>query len=263
MQGLLHGPESIRLRLSQAKRLSLFLDYDGTLADFAATPDEICPNPALIELLSRLVQQPNLRLALVSGRRLDQVRQLLPIPGMLLAGTYGVEILTGTGEHINRLDFDQVRPVLEAIKPAWQALLVNRQGFFLEDKGWSLALHARFAENGEAEQVLSTARQEVSNLATNPDFRLLGGHKFLEFSPILADKGQTVRYLLESYPYQGALPVCLGDDDKDERAFEVVQNSGGIAILVSSSPRTTLANLRLESTRAARGWLAGLLDEST
>ena len=37
----------------------------------------------------------------------------------------------------------------------------------------------------------------------------------------------------DSWP--GALPVYLGDDDKDEEAFDVVKERGGIAILVAAS----------------------------
>ena len=45
-------PEWLRDRLAGVKRLWLFLDYDGTLAEFAPTPEHILPDPALIKLLS-------------------------------------------------------------------------------------------------------------------------------------------------------------------------------------------------------------------
>jgi hypothetical protein len=37
------------------------------------------------------------------------------------------------------------------VKPRWERLIADRDGFFLEDKGWALAIHARFAADGEAE----------------------------------------------------------------------------------------------------------------
>jgi trehalose 6-phosphate phosphatase len=251
-------PEPCQARLDGADRVWLFLDYDGTLAEFAPTPEHVLPDPALIDLLGELARQPWLRVAVVSGRRLGHVQKLVPVPGILLAGTYGIELQTPEGERFDRLEYGTIRPNLDALKPQWADLMAGRDGFFLEDKGWALALHARFAEEAEAEGVLAVARRMVNDATAgaSPDlFRLLGGHKFLEIGPKLAHKGRTVDYLLAQYPWPGALPVFLGDDDKDEEAFGVVQEHGGIAILVSARPRETQADGRLGSPQAARAWL--------
>ena len=64
-------PEGVARQLAHAERLWLFLDYDGTLADFAPTPEHVDPDPQLVDLLSRLAQHPGLRVAVVSGRRLS------------------------------------------------------------------------------------------------------------------------------------------------------------------------------------------------
>jgi trehalose 6-phosphate phosphatase len=253
-----HIPEKVERRLSQAERLWLFLDYDGTLADFAPTPEHVHPDPELIDLLGRLVVCPRLRVAVVSGRRLSHVQKLVPVPGILLAGTYGIELQTPEGERIERLAYDAIRPTLDELKPQWAGLLVGRDRFFLEDKGWALALHARFAEEQETEQILSAARDMAAQAleGTLPGlFRLLGGHKFLEIGPRLAHKGRAVDYLLDQYPWPGAVPLYLGDDDKDEEAFGVIQERGGVALLVSEHPRDSKADGRLDSPQAARLWL--------
>jgi trehalose 6-phosphate phosphatase len=75
----------------------------------------------------------------------------------------------------------------------------------------------------------------------------------------LANKGLTVAHLLDENAWPGALPLYLGDDDKDEEAFAVIQERGGIAVLVSAQPRDTAADLRLDSPQAARRWLEGLI----
>jgi trehalose-phosphatase len=252
----------IQKRLGRAPRLWLFLDYDGTLADFAPTPEEIVPDPDLEDLLARLAQEPRIRPAIISGRRLSHVQKLVPVPGILLAGTYGIELQTPEGERIDRLPFQEIRPTLAHLKPRWVELLAGREGFFLEDKGWALALHARFADGKETDHVLSRARRsalEAMEERAPGLFRLLGGHKFLEIGPRLAHKGRTVDYLLEQYPWPGALPLYLGDDDKDEEAFGVIKARGGIAVVVASEPRETQADLRLPTPLAARHWLEMLL----
>jgi trehalose-6-phosphatase len=55
------------------------------------------------------------------------------------------------------------------------------------------------------------------------------------------------------------LLLYLGDDDKDEEAFEVIKAYEGVAVLVAPEPRDTLADCRLESPVAARKWLTTLL----
>jgi trehalose 6-phosphate phosphatase len=256
-------PRQIERRLFEAERLWLFLDYDGTLADFAPTPDHVDPDPALVALITRLAQHPRFRVAVISGRRLRHVQQLVPVPGVLLAGTYGIELQTAAGKRIDRLDYSRLRPVLAGLKPQWATLIDEREGFFLEDKGWTLAIHARFAAEGEASQVLAEARRLATSAleGTEADrFRLLGGHKFLEIGPRLANKGLTISYLLDRDPWPGALPLYVGDDDKDEEAFSVIQERGGIAVVVASEPRPSSADLRLESPQATRRWLEALLD---
>ncbi len=256
------APAEVQERLLQARRLWLFLDYDGTLADFAPTPEHVSADPALVDLLTRLAKQPRLRVAMISGRRLNHVQKLVPVPGILLAGTYGIELQTPEGERVDRLAFDSIRPTLEDLKPRWLDLLVGREGFFLEDKGWALALHARFADEQEVEEVL-TAAERTALVATEGAppglYRLLGGHKFLEIGPALAHKGRTVDYLLDQYPWPGALPLYLGDDDKDEEAFGTIKARGGVAVLVAAEPRDTKADFRLPSPQDARRWLETLL----
>jgi trehalose 6-phosphate phosphatase len=255
-------PHWVQERLAHSERFWLFLDYDGTLADFAPTPEHVNPDPDLANLIERLARHPRFRVAVVSGRRLSHVQGLVPVPGVLLAGTYGIELQTAEGARVDRLDYDSLRPTLDALKPRWADLIAGRQGFFLEDKGWALALHARHAAEDEAIRVLANARRLADAAVDRADpepFRLLGGHKFLEIGPRLANKGMTVAYLLDTRPWPGALPIYLGDDDKDEEAFGVVRARGGIAVVVAADPRETEAHLRLQSPQAARRWLEILL----
>lgn len=250
-------------KLEQATRLWLFLDYDGTLAEFAPTPDIVTPDKELIGLLSRLCAQPALRVAIVSGRRLQHIRKLVPIPGLWLAGTYGIELLSPAGIQVNRLEYDHIRPALEEIKPRWEKLINSKSVFYLEDKGWSLALHAKYASAEDAEQVLSYARGLARPIVSSTELHFLGGHKFLEVSPAAVDKGKTIDYLLDVEPFPEALPIYVGDDDKDEKAFSAVKAHGGLGVLVAHEDRKTEADCRLESPQAVRRWLGSLVYSHT
>ncbi len=257
---MIHSPEQIMEQVLAQDRLWLFLDYDGTLADFAPTPEYVISDPDIIALVTRLALCPRTRVAVISGRPLSQVRQLLPTPKIVLAGTYGIELQTPDGEILRRAERIVIRPALEQLKPIWQQLISDRSGFFIEDKGCALALHARFATEAEADQVLSAAYASIVELALPGGVRVLHSQRFLEVAPAMAHKGYTVDYVLDRFTWPRALPVYLGDDDQDEEAFATIKARRGVALLVAASQRTTLADAQLASPQAARDWLSQLAE---
>jgi trehalose 6-phosphate phosphatase len=253
----------IATALDESKGLCLFLDYDGTLADFSDSPEKIEPVKDVIRLLTALRDEKCIRAAVVSGRRLAHLRNLIPIEGITLAGTYGIEILDAEGNTLHQAAYTDLRPTLEKIKPIWQALIEDNQAFFLEDKGWSLALHARFVEDSIAADRLEKAKKSAHILADNTAFQIIPGHKFLEVSPVSANKGNCVRSLLNMYPpAEDDAIIYMGDDDKDEQAFKVVHEAGGWAIRVCSNViNEPIEDWRIEDPAAARAWLWSLLDQ--
>lgn len=255
--------QSILEEIINADKLWLFLDYDGTLADFAPTPEDILPDKALVELIEALRSQPDIRLTIISGRRLEHIQALVPVPGILKAGTYGVELRTPDEETIHRIEQDDVRPLLDELKELWGSLLGGKKGFFLEDKGWTLAIHAKDAAEKDALPVLAQARQQVDALLEEaPDglFRVQGGHRFLECGPKAADKKRTVQYILSTYPWdEQALLLYVGDDDKDEVAFEAIRARDGLVIAVGERLRNSIASCWLPSPQSVRLWLRTII----
>lgn len=248
--------EKIQRALDSNDQLVLFLDYDGTLADFSKHPDIVEPNPEVNELLKALVECESITPAIISGRRLTHIQKLIPIQDILLAGTYGLEIQMPGGKIVHRLDFSEIRPYLKILKPLWQEMVDDKLSLFLEDKGWTLAIHARYAEDQNADTILTAAKIAAQNTLPDSVFQVNPGHKFLEASPKEANKGQCVRYLMNILPIEGRTLIYMGDDDKDEEAFEVVQYHGGFAIRVYSNViNKPIEDWRLANPKAARSWL--------
>ncbi len=239
--------DKILQRLSSANALWLLLDYDGTLDQFAPTPEHILPNQQVIGLLRSLAANPRIRVGILSGRRLPDIEALVPVPAVVLAGTYGVEIRSPDGRRLNRLPPGEVRGALEGILQAWRTLTAGRPELFIEDKGYAVALHASRVPEPIATAIIEQARNLAFALMAGTDLVFLGGHRFLEAAPRIANKGAGVRFLVERFPLPGAMPVYIGDDDKDESAFEAVRDLGGVPVLVASKPRPTAAEFRLES----------------
>lgn len=251
--------DNIDRRLTHTRRVSLFLDYDGTLVSFAPTPQNAEPDPTVVELIRRLKTQARLRVAIVSGRPLTQLQTLIPVPGVVLAGTYGIEIRLASGEIISRADFAAARPLLERLKPEWERLVADRKGYFLEDKGWALAIHARFADVREAQAVLEQAQILASSDPSFIDlFKIFRDGQFVEICSGTINKGDTVRFLLGHDPWEGAVPIYIGDDARDEDAFAIINVSKGISVRVGAVINETKAKYVVESPLKVRRWLESL-----
>ncbi|HEY3345555.1 MAG TPA: trehalose-phosphatase [Anaerolineaceae bacterium] len=246
-------------RLASEAHLYLFLDYDGTLAPFAPNPDVVIPDGDLIRLVERLIGTPGVRTAVVSGRRLEHILKLLPIRGLIAAGTYGLEIHGPDGEIWIRAGLEGFQAYILRLKPTWEGLLAHRPGFYLEDKTWSLAIHARFASQKASAEVFSSAQTIAFDQDMPDGMHFQGGDRFLEVSPSAADKGLAVAEILQRFPLKEARPVYLGDDDKDEIAFATIERLGGVSIVVTPVSRPTNAGFRLADPQSVRGWLTDLI----
>ncbi|PKO02990.1 MAG: trehalose-phosphatase [Chloroflexi bacterium HGW-Chloroflexi-5] len=251
--------ELLSKKTIEATHLRLFLDYDGTLAEFASSPDTILPDPELIALFQHLVETPGVLPVVISGRRLSHIQKLLPLPGLFLAGTYGLEMQLPNGQLRNSLNYDNVRPTIERLLPRWRKLIQNQPGFYLEDKGWSLALHGRYASQSELSLVIPAAQSVSQELLIHSSFRLSVNERFLEFAPITANKAVAVQWILKELTPENALSVYFGDDDKDEEGFLPVIESGGYAVRVTSELTHSIAQLQMADPSEVRLWLTNLI----
>ncbi len=241
-------------------RLTLFLDYDGTLVPIAPTPAEAVPDQELLDLLGRLSEAELVRTIILSGRPLDELQHMLPVPGITLCGLYGVETAMNGNTVVRQPSQDGNRQSIERMREGWTTLTRGLTGFLLEDKGQALALHARWAEPAQAEHVLAAARDMATDMLDLHVFRLLDGDRYLEVAPASADKGETVEWLLSEYPLERDLTLYFGDDNKDERAFSIVQRHGGYAIGVGQRYALPGVDERVSSPNEVREWIRWILD---
>lgn len=240
----------------KGKRVDLYLDYDGTLAEFAPTPDDVLPDEQVIRLVSRLAGSPNIRVSIISGRRLGHIQKLIPVKGILLAGTYGVEMQTPDGKEIHQIPYNSIRPNLDLLKPRWHKLIDGKEGFYLEDKGWALAIHARNAIEEQGLKVLGSAETMLTQDVLGERLQKIHSYRFLEIGPKNADKGHALNYLFKNFLWENSIPIYIGDDDKDEEAFRAVNQCEGYSILVSKAGRETEAKYILHSPTEVHQWLA-------
>jgi len=236
-------------RSSWRQSWCIFLDVDGTLLEFAETPDDVAVEAGLVAVLERLATAVNGALALVSGRPIAVLDRLFAPLRLPSAGVHGLERRNALGE-ITEGPVDWLP--LAAARHALQEFVAHHPALILEDKVVALALHWRRdpALHTAARSLLLSLLERVG-----PDFQLQEGAFVLELKPSARDKGTAVDSFLQEPPFAGRVPLFIGDDLTDADAFRAVERHGGWAIGVGSQPGTAL---RLEDPRAVRRWLARL-----
>jgi len=233
--------------------LALFLDIDGTLLEIAATPRSVEVDPDLKELLRALHSGTDGALALVSGRRINEMDALFRPLTLSAAGLHGFERRGATGSHQQRRAPSTAS--LEVARRAMLELANQHTGLLVEDKRFALALHYRLAP--DLEDLVASTMTRIAEHA-RPEFELQMGKMVAELRPAGATKGAAVAQFMREAPFSGRRPVYMGDDLTDESAFEWVNQAGGLSIAVNV-PGATAAQARLPSVAAVRTWLAELL----
>lgn len=236
-----------------ADRICLFLDFDGTLIEFSDDPSALQPDPRLRELLEMVCACVDGAIALISGRRMEELDRALQPLKLPAAGLHGIERRDADGRQRTELRH-AARSQLDAVRRRVGGLPDRYAGVLLEDKGSTIALHYR-----RAPQLHEVLRKEFASLAAGlgPEFELLEGDKVLEIKPHALDKATAVESFMQEAPFAGRLPVFIGDDHTDRDGFAAVRRHGGVTIAVGD--RIT-AEWRLASPLAVRGWLARLTE---
>jgi trehalose 6-phosphate phosphatase len=238
--------------LPSAASICVFLDVDGTLIEFAETPDGVSVDPHVFDMLGRLRAALGGALALVSGRSIADMDRILAPLKLPAAGLHGLERRDALGRmHVPEVDESPLEPVRMQL----QRFVAAHAGLLLEDKDRALAVHYRRAPDlrDAVWQAMSTAAAGLS-----PAFKLLEGDKVLELKPGRLDKAAAVEAFMREAPFQGRIPVFVGDDVTDYDGFRAVTRHDGITVAVG--PRVT-AQWYLPDPRAACAWLLRIAEQ--
>jgi trehalose 6-phosphate phosphatase len=228
-----------------AMRHALFLDFDGTLVDFAPGPDAIALRPGTLEMLRGLRQRLHGAMALVSGRRIGNIDSYLPPEQFPASGVHGQEFRHAPGE-IN------IIPPLNELDVARQRLATMMgpaDPLLLEDKGGALVLHYRthLDQKNRAGALADYAAHGLTGL------HVVHGRKIYEILEHGVTKARAVKLFMEREPFAGRMPVFVGDDKTDEDGIRAAAEAGGFGIKVGPGP--TAAAYRLADVSAVHQWL--------
>ena len=186
--------------------------------------------------------------ALVSGRPLAALDRLFLPLRLAAAGVHGLERRTADGTI-----FRPAAPVKELpdIAAALHAFAAKSPGVIVEDKEISLALHYRQAP-GFAERAGALATELLAR--SGDQLTLQKGKMVLEFRPVGPDKGSVIAEFMNEAPFEGRMPVFIGDDETDESGFSVVNGLGGHSIRIGDQT-PTIARWHADTVRQVTDWL--------
>lgn len=244
-------PDKLNHILGSQQNYCLFLDIDGTLADFTLDPKDSVIAKETLDLLQK-IQQQEVHIAAVTGRSLIEARQMLFPIKLPIAATHGLEIAFDGSQSMmidNQTAAFSRSNELTAIKGALRSACLPYPKLRIEDKPYSVALHFR-----ENPNLADTAYQIMTAIShEHPNWELKQGKYVWELLPKGVNKGTAILTLFEKMPrYHKLCPIFIGDDVTDEAGFLAVQGERltvdgviekhstvtGIGIKVGDAPTT-------------------------
>lgn len=228
---------------------ALFLDFDGTLAPLQDDPDTVALPPNGEACLLQLSKLLDGALVLISGRDVRDLSARTP-QDVWRAGGHGLEVCRpGEAPNLNQAQVSQT--LLEEV----EAVIARYEETRVEQKGRVLAIHYR--QNPQAGPALFEDLKTI--IAAVEDYKIQHGKMVIELKPSGTDKGTALKLLMQQAPFQGRIPVMVGDDTTDEDAMAAAISLGGFGIKVGAGE--TCAKHRLDDPAAVWDWLKGIVNE--
>jgi trehalose 6-phosphate phosphatase len=187
----------------------VLLDFDGSLSAIVDRPELAVAAPGATEALAALVERYRV-VAIVSGRRSEELATFLDVDGLTFFGLYGME---GAAPDIA----DSISPLVERVAE-------GVPGARVEHKVSSVAVHYRQApEPALARRALLPALEDVA--AAN-GLAVLEGKMVIELVPAgRPRKAGAVTRILGEHGLEAAL--FAGDDVADLEAFDAMDEARG------------------------------------
>lgn len=220
-------------------------DFDGTLTPIVGRPEDAILSEEMRKYISRLVDL--CLVAIVTGRALNDIKEMVGIEGIYYVGNHGFEI-SGPEIEWTKREAVQAKKVISDICASIEEKAGAIEGVLVENKGFTASVHYRLVKDEDVPKVKEIFRKATKPYELEGEVRTSRGKKVLKIMPNLEwNKGKAISFLLESLELvEKPFPIYLGDDVTDEDAFRVLKRRKGLGILVSSKEKLSEAKYRLD-----------------
>ncbi|MCL9999493.1 MAG: trehalose-phosphatase [Erythrobacter sp.] len=206
--------------------LALLLDFDGTLVPTARTPDGVAVDEELRALIAAACERLEGRLAIISGRSLEQ------LDGLWGRALWSVTVAASHGLELRHDAHRRVPPPAEIfarLARTTEARFGAAQGVVVELKSYGLGLHYRLAP-----RLREPVKAWAEECAAAHDLVIQEGDMVYELRLPGADKGDAVHTIMALAPFQGSTPLYIGDDFTDIPAIAAARALGGRGLAVGA-----------------------------
>lgn len=236
---------SLLARIASQPTVLLLIDFDGTLSEIVAGPEDATLRPGNAALLTALGRKPGYVVGIISGRGIDDVSQRVGVAGLVYAGNHGLEIRSPSLEYRHPSACAAI-PVLAGAANSLASALADIPGAQVENKTLTLTVHYRRTPEEHHKRAASIFRDVTGHLVDDGICRVTGAKLALELRPAVDwHKGRALE-LIRRRLSPGAFSIYIGDDDTDEDAFRAAQAAGGAGVFVGPPESPSCAEYALD-----------------
>jgi len=216
--------------LSRRRRCLLFLDFDGTLSKIVSHPRLAKLDKSVKASLEKLAKNPRVKLFVVSGRDLDDIKRRIGMDKIACAGNHGLEWAVGRVRRQVPIPARTLQ-ALRNLKADFLKLARAFPGAIVEDKRLTLALHYRLVARARQSDFQRLAGELLRNVSKQSRLSVLSGKKIYDVRPAIKwTKGEFVKMMMEKRHSRGLPAIYLGDDVTDEDAFKLRPRVIGVKV---------------------------------
>lgn len=231
-------------KYKNAKNRLILLDYDGTLVNFAALPEEAKPPVRLLNILYKLSCNPSTKIVIITGREYRSIDKFV--------GHLPIDIIAEHGAMIkeNGMWKDKIirnNAWKNEILYIFNQITEQCKGSFIEEKRFSLTWHYRNVDLlGGYIFSRELIRMTIDKIHTH-NLRIIDGSKNVEIMTNKTNKGKAIDDLAKNDNYDHILSI--GDDVTDEDIFEALKDNEE-CITIKVGYGNTSAKYRLDNPSA-------------